>query len=153
NSWDAGGREDQVRLLASSLAILDVCGAFNKNNDGIAYYAVDPSLGMVDYSIAKNNAEQATRARFTFTSDVLPKYLYVTMDAHPTGVNSDYDQVAFTTKVNPTGTPGQYFAELDMPYLEFFNGFDRYGTKTDNEIVFSVNIITENGYRKVALAY
>ena len=153
NRWDAGGKEDQVKLVASTVAIFDVCGAFNKNNLGIEYHAVGPNIDIVSYSIAKNNAEQQTQATITFTSDVAPLYLYVALDAEPNAANTNYDTVAFTTTVTPTGKTDQYEASLEMPYSEFFNGYDRYGIKTDNNIELSVNILTENGFRIIPLSY
>ncbi|UGU17659.1 discoidin domain-containing protein [Sinomicrobium kalidii] len=153
NRWDTGGREDEVKFLASSLAIFDVCAVFNKTDNGIDYYAEEPDVKMVSYAVEKDNSIQATKATFTFTSDIPAKYLYVGMDAEPTATNSDYDKVAFTTTAMPTGNTNEYKAELEMPYSEFFNGFDRDGIKTDNNIEFSVNILTENGFREIPLTY
>lgn len=148
------GHEDQVLVDASSLAVFDLSEAFNKTNNGINYYAVRPNLKLVDYSVKKDSTVQATNASFTFTSDIPAKYLYVTMDPEPSGAGANnYDAVAFTTTVTPTGNINEYKAELAMPYSDFFNGFVLKGSKTDNNIRFSVNILTENGFNENPLMY
>lgn len=148
---------NEVLIETSSLAIFDVSEAFNKSNNGINYYAVRPNIKLIDYKIKKDSTIQATKASFTFTSDIPPKYLYIGMDAEPSGSGvNNYDEVAFTAKVTPTGNTNEYKAELEMPYSEFFNDFYGYNvknTKTDCNIVLSVNILTENGFREIPLAY
>lgn len=153
NRWKAGGHEDEIKFVASSLAIFDVSEAFNKSTDGIAYYSIQPNVKLISYTIEKDTSIQATKATFTFTSDILAKYLYVGMDAEPNAPNANYDLVSFTTTVTPTGNTNEYKAELEMPYSEFFNGYNLYGIKTDNNIQFSVNILTENGFREIPLTY
>ncbi|WP_461533076.1 discoidin domain-containing protein [Sinomicrobium sp.] len=153
NRWDAGGHEDKVMFLPSTLAIFDVCEAFNKTDNGIDYYAVQPKVKMVNYKVEKDNSIQATKASFTFTSDILPKHLYVSMDAEPSVANQNYDAISFTAEITPTGNPDEYKAELEMPYSEFFNGYNLYGSKLDNDIVLAVNVLTENGFREIPLQY
>lgn len=153
NRWNAGGWEDQIKLVASSIAIFDESEAFNKTTNTIDYYTVEPNVKLVSFTIEKDNSKHATVASFTFTSDITAEYLYVAMDAEPTTTNKNYDLVSFTTAATPTGNSNEYTAELEMPYSEFFNNFSRNGIKTDNNIELSVNILTENGFREIPLTY
>ena len=152
NRWKAG-YEDEVKLVASSIAVFNTSEAFNKTNSGIDYYTVNPSVKLTGYTIEKDNSIQATKASFTFTSESTAKYLYVSMDAEPNAPNKNYDLVAFTTVATPTGNPNEYTAALEMPYAEFFNNYSSNGIKTDNLIELSVNILTENGFREIPLSY
>ena len=152
NLYNSGKDLNSVFLVPASAAIFDVSEAFNKNNDGIDYYGKEPTINLTSYSIKKDNGIRATRAQFTFTSDVTPKYVYTAMDAEPSTVNDDYDKVSFSAKVDPTGNPNEYKAEVVMPYGEFFDGYSS-SSKIDNDIEFSVDVLSENGFRTVVLSY
>lgn len=148
--YNSGKNLSKLILAPSTAAILNNSQALNRTDNGIKYYEVKPTIVIKSFSIQKNNLNKATLAKFRFTSDIKPTNLYVAYDALPDKVNDDYDRVSYTTTITKDPKNGDYIAELEIPYVDFFNGFNDENKKT---ISLSVDILTENGFRIEPIKY
>ncbi|WP_289054810.1 discoidin domain-containing protein [Carboxylicivirga marina] len=137
-----------VYLTKSSCAILNVNSVFNKTDNGIIYYGDQPAVQKNEINIDKDLANNSILFDASFIADTKVTNVYIGFDfvnesASPP--NDNYDEITYT--VIPTlSEHGVYNVEFVVPYEDLFNG---YQTLNKDECEISLNVIFENGIKKV----
>lgn len=143
------GHEDMVFMTKTTAAILNVNEAFNKTNNGIAYYSPD-SMEMEMLEIEKNDIDNSIHVDGIISSDVTPTHLYISNDGAPSGqANNNYDDVTFVTEPTDLGS-NKYSFSVDMPYEELFNS---YKDEFKNDMLLSIKGLTAQGNRHELYKY
>lgn len=144
---------ENVYLTKSSCAILSTNRTFNKKDNGIAYYVDSPVVQLVSGSISKDGAKNSIIVSGTFTSDFEAKHVYVGFDFVNEGAsppNDNYDEITYTVVPSKTTNQNEYTFVIEAPYSDMFNG---YQNPNKDETQLEINVITENGFKKVAFRH
>ncbi|MGW9684892.1 discoidin domain-containing protein [Flagellimonas sp. 2504JD1-5] len=143
------GQEDMVFMTKTTAAILNVNEAFNKTNNGVAYYAQD-AMELLSLTVAKDAVNSHIHVEGTISSDVTPTHVYISNDGAPNGqANNNYDDVTFVTEFTSLGD-GKYGFSADMPYAELFNNYKDDGK---NNMLLSIKGLTTQGNRHELYRY
>ncbi len=143
------GQEDMVFMTKTTAAILNVNEAFNKNNNGIGYYAQD-AIALESLKVEKDVAINSIHAEGVISSDVTPTHIYISNDGAPNGqANNNYDDVTFVTELTDLGE-NKYSFSVDMPYEELFNNYKDDGK---NEMLLSLKGLTIQGNKHELYKY
>lgn len=135
---------ERVFLTASSSAILNACEAFN-TKDNIPYYATDVGAEFLGYTVEKDETNNSLMLQGTVTSPAVLNHIYVGHDGFPAGGGDNYDDITFTTVLEPTGNINEYNFSLRIPYSDLFN---EYKDETKNDMQLTFNVIAKNGNRQ-----
>ncbi|MBK3518283.1 discoidin domain-containing protein [Carboxylicivirga marina] len=139
---------EKVFLTKSSCAILNVNPLFNRTDNGINYYGQQPSTKLNKIIINKDAANGSITIDAEFESNIQVTNTYVGFDfvnegaSHP---NDNYDEITYAEIPTILGE-GTYTVQFEVPYEDLFNGYQS-GNKDEAEI--SLNIVCENGIKKV----
>lgn len=137
-----------VFLTKSSCAILNTNVLFNKTNNGIFYYEIDPVIQLKSISIDKNEASNTLKISGSYTSDTEILHNYIGFDFVNEGVtppNDNYDEITYN-KATTKDSEGLYTFEFEVPYNDLFNG---YQSQNKGEAEIEFNLVSENGFKKV----
>ncbi len=144
---------DQVFLTKSSCAILNSNTLFNKSNNGINYYQEDPIVCLNQIDINKLADKNSIQINASFSSSIKVTHAFVGFDFVNEGAkppNDNYDEITFTTVPSFSDSENTYHVQFTIPYSELFNG---YQSKNKDETEISLNVVCENGTRKVILTH